>query len=749
MNVSQRIYSRNVIHVGLFFLGVFLSASNSLAQTDYIDSLRNALNKPVKNDTMRAFQYNELAWSLIDFNTAEASRFEKKAHQLSKKIGYINGVAEAINTEGIILRIENKPKEAIKLYIQLIAIRKQQKQYSRLIGAYSNLGSVYYESGNNTYAIKYYEKALQLALDFNEKDNQLILLVNLGIAYEGAGLYKQAMETFEKGIVLNRKLKDKYQEIQIYLNIATIYDARKLYTKAIESNEYALTLLKKMPNVRLEGIVLYNLAGEYRSRGDYGKAKNTIQRLSVIEKQLNEQEFSCSFHELKANYLSEIKSFSEALKEINLALELSDSVTDQTMHSDILMSKADILRKLGKWKEAHDFAEQALDYTVRNNIGNEQLIKVYETLYDVYKASGDLRIALEYLEKCRTLQEKSTFDTVNDQIATLNSLNELDKKEKDLEIAKQKNEKIQLDNERKGTLIAGGGVTGLLILVLLVFSYRAYRTKRKANYLLHSQNQEISMQKEVIEEKQKEIVDSIHYAKRIQNTLLASEQSIAANVKDSFIYFQPKDIVSGDFYWCSVQEDLFYLAVCDSTGHGVPGAFMSLLNITFLSEAINEKKIKSTAEILNHVRERLISNISQDGAQDGMDGVLFCFNSSSGKLTYSAAYNSPVLIRNGEATVFPADKMPIGQGEKKQSFTENEIELQKGDMIYAYSDGYGDQFGGERGKKFKSSKLVEVLSRLYAESMIDQQTGLKAIFEDWRGDQEQIDDVTLVGIKFK
>jgi serine phosphatase RsbU (regulator of sigma subunit) len=230
------------------------------------------------------------------------------------------------------------------------------------------------------------------------------------------------------------------------------------------------------------------------------------------------------------------------------------------------------------------------------------------------------------------------------------------------------------------------------------------------------------MQKEIIEEKQKEIVDSILYAKRIQNTLLASEKEIAQRVKDSFIYFQPKDIVSGDFYWCASQGDLFYLAVCDSTGHGVPGAFMSLLNITFLNEAINEKKFVSTAEILNHVR---------------------------GKLSYSAAYNPPVRVRNGESVVFPADKMPIGQGEKKQSFTEHEIDLEEGDIIYAYTDGYGDQFGGERGKKFKTSKLIELLVDLSIMDMNVQQNTLKNTFENWRGSQEQIDDVTLVGIKFK
>lgn len=719
------------------------------AQTEYIDSVRSTLKKPVSNDTMRAFQYNELAWNLLDFNITEAGKYQKKGYDLSKKIGYVNGMADAMNTKGIILRIENKPEDAIQIYQEVISLRKKQKNYSRLIGAYSNLGSVYYESGNNAFALKYYEKAFKLTIELDEKDKQLVLLMNLGVAYKASGLYKQAMETFEKGIELNKKLKDIDQEIQIYLNIATVYDDRKLYNKAIESNEYALSLLKKAPNTRIEGVVLYNLAAQYRNLKDWPKARKTIERLTVIDKLLGEQEFSCSFHALKANYFNELKKFNDAYKEVNLAYNLADSVTDPVIYANIVLSKADILRNLRKHAEALDLANFAERYVIRNEIGDAILVNVYETLYDIYKSKGSFDEALMYLEKSRELKELSTLETVNDQIATLNSLNELDRKEKDLEIAKQKNEKIELDNERKGVLIAGGGITGLLVLVLLVLSFRAYRTKRKANVLLHNQNEEISQQKEVIEEKQKEIVDSIHYAKRIQTTLLASEKAIQNGVKDSFIYFQPKDIVSGDFYWCAEQGDLFYLAVCDSTGHGVPGAFMSLLNITFLSEAINEKKIVSPAEVLNHVRERLIANISQDGAQDGMDGVLFCFNKVTQKLTYSAAYNAPVLVRNGELISFVADKMPIGQGEKKQSFTEYEIELEKNDVVYAYSDGYGDQFGGERGKKFKSSQLNALLAEISSLGLQEQREELKSRFEIWRGDQEQIDDVTVVGFKLK
>ncbi len=265
-------------------------------------------------------------------------------------------------------------------------------------------------------------------------------------------------------------------------------------------------------------------------------------------------------------------------------------------------------------------------------------------------------------------------------------------------------------------------------------------------------------QKDLIEEKQKEIVDSINYAKRIQYTLLANDEMLLQNLKDHFVLFQPKDIVSGDFYWAAsvvVDDELivgsekiptrFYLAVCDSTGHGVPGAFMSLLNISFLNEAIIEKNIKQPNEILNHVRQRLIESISKDGAQDGMDGILVCIEND--KITYAAANNAPVIVRDNAVINLPADKMPIGKGEKGISFTHFTIEAKPGDMLYFYTDGYADQFGGPKGKKFKYKQLDELLISIHKKPMEEQKQILTETIEKWKGSLEQVDDILIIGMR--
>jgi serine phosphatase RsbU (regulator of sigma subunit)/rhodanese-related sulfurtransferase len=252
-----------------------------------------------------------------------------------------------------------------------------------------------------------------------------------------------------------------------------------------------------------------------------------------------------------------------------------------------------------------------------------------------------------------------------------------------------------------------------------------------------------------IEEKNREITDSINYAKRIQFTLLANENLLKENLKDHFILFKPKDIVSGDFYWAAKRGDNFYLAVCDSTGHGVPGAFMSLLNSSFLNEAINEKGIEQPALICNYVRQKLVDSISKDGGQDGMDGILICWNRKQQKLSYAAAHNCPFIVRGRKGLELAADKMPVGIGEKNTDFKLHVVDVYEGDKIYLFTDGYADQFGGPKGKKFKYKQLHELLVSLNDVTFEEQKNILDAIITEWRGPLDQTDDILVLGLSLE
>jgi serine phosphatase RsbU (regulator of sigma subunit) len=266
--------------------------------------------------------------------------------------------------------------------------------------------------------------------------------------------------------------------------------------------------------------------------------------------------------------------------------------------------------------------------------------------------------------------------------------------------------------------------------------------------IVYIYKRELQASREKLEEKQKEILDSINYAKRIQYTLLAHKSFLNENLPEHFVYFNPKDIVSGDFYWAAKQNKKFYIAVCDSTGHGVPGAFMSLLNIGFLSEAINEKGLAEPDRVLNYVREKLINTISKEGQKDGFDGVLLCINQQTGNITYAAAHNAPVLILDENIIELKSDRMPVGIGERKEKFNLYTISAKKGSMIYLYTDGYADQFGGTKGKKFKYKTLNELLLKNHSQTLENQSKVLSDTFISWKRDLEQVDDVLLIGIRF-
>ena len=310
----------------------------------------------------------------------------------------------------------------------------------------------------------------------------------------------------------------------------------------------------------------------------------------------------------------------------------------------------------------------------------------------------------------------------------------------------QKNRDIvsqaKIDSQKK--IIMATLISLAIVLVLVVFVLRGYNAKRKANLI-------ISKQKEIVELKQKEILSSIYYAKRIQNALLTSENYFRKHLGDFFIWDKPKDIVSGDFYWGLEHKGLFYLIVADCTGHGVPGAFMSLLNISILNELIIEKGFSRPDLILNEARKEIIRSLNPEGgdeSKDGMDCILGAFDFRNGKLQYACANNSFFLKRGNELIISETDKMPVGLShDNEKSFTLHEIEIKKNDVLFLITDGYADQFGGPKGKKFKYKQLQDVLLRIGDLNTDLQKKELNSEFENWKGHLEQVDDVCMIGIK--
>lgn len=397
-----------------------------------------------------------------------------------------------------------------------------------------------------------------------------------------------------------------------------------------------------------------------------------------------------------------------SMKYLRRAVEIRRETEHWQGLATSLIELGDLMLETNNEQEAINFLNEAIEICTKIN-NRFKLSRANQLMYQLYRKKKESDKAIIYLEE---------YHRLKDEVSNAESANKIKAMEK-----KAATEKAEKEAE-----------------------------------IERIRNVEMKLAFDIIEEKNKEILDSINYARRIQYTLLASDEVLKKYLPEHFVLFQPKDIVSGDFYWFSHGEndDTFYLAVCDSTGHGVPGAFMSLLNITYLNEAINEKKIAEPGKILDYVREKLIKNVSQDGAKDGMDATLLKFEvgSSISKVTYAAAHNCPFLVRNGELIEMPFDKMPVGMDEYKHPFTTHHLPAKKGDLIYLGTDGYADQFGGEKfgvkkagGKKFKKSNLKKLLVEIANSKLETQNSKLQTAFTDWKGDLEQVDDVCIIGIR--
>ena len=302
------------------------------------------------------------------------------------------------------------------------------------------------------------------------------------------------------------------------------------------------------------------------------------------------------------------------------------------------------------------------------------------------------------------------------------------------------------------------GALFLGFVIAIAASVTARKISRVYEKQIEQKNEKITVQRDQIASKNQEITDSINYAEKIQTAVLPSKKLLNEIITDHFIIYRPKDIVSGDFYWFTQTDKYFIIAAADCTGHGVPGAFMSMLGITLLNEIVNNRNIVEAKEILNELREAVKKSLRQEGnyneQKDGMDIALCVLNNKEQTLQYAGANNPLYIIRKNseskehELLEYKADRMPIGIFPKDHlSFNNNDIKLEEDDRIYMFSDGFADQFGGEKGNKFKSKNLKNLILSVQDKSMEEQKKWMENSLDEWQGNYNQVDDILLIGIK--
>lgn len=608
--------------------------------------------------------------------------------------------------------------------------------------AHLNAGYIYFKESKIKEAEFEWSESLRIAEKYHDYEIGPAAANNLAYLCEHKGAISDAIDLYYKSLDFLEITKDDDGRGSIYNNLASIYFDLGDMEKVFECSEKAISIRFKIKDSTQLAASLNNMGYYLQFQKQHAAALAYYERALVIIKKLNLKGLLPNTLYNIGTILGEKGNHDKAIEKLTECLELYRANGNFGGQSNSLSSIADNEMKLGRYKEAIKKGEEALALGKKIGFINPQQ-HAYKVLYEGYKATGNKAKSLEMYENYIVLKDSIVKE--ENQKAGIQRQMKFTFDNKVIADSIKNTEKIKLENVRHEQEIKQqkfytyGGIIGFLLMLLISgISFNAYKQKKKANFIIEEQ-------KMIVEEKQKEIVASINYAQRIQYAMLAHDDLLKKNLIDYFVMFKPKDIVSGDFYWATNKENRFYIAVCDSTGHGVPGAFMSLLNISFLNEAITEKNISKPNEILDHVRKRLIENVSHEGAQDGMDGVLLCFDNN--KITYSSAHNPPVIISKGTLVELPYDKMPVGKGEKDQAFSLNSIDYKKGDLLYFYTDGYADQFGGKHGKKFKYKNLNELILANHLLPMTEQKELFAKTIEDWKGSLEQVDDILMIGIK--
>ncbi len=621
------------------------------------------------------------------------------------------------------------------------------------------LGIYYYTIGQMDSATLYYSKALDLAKINNRVVLEAFIHQNRGLVYERIGEYENAIKENILSLKLFEKVKSDFSVANLKNNIGIIYLKQHDFVLAekyfLESYDY----LKKTGNPGALCYVYQNLGLIESNKENYEKS-DSLYKLALSEFIfLNDisGQVGC-LQNLAMNFLNLNRPDSANLYNIR-SIQLSRAVDNLNgIYSGYLNQASVYLRFLNSPKIALAYLDSAASIKELNELP-EYKIAYLQSLSEYHLCYGDKQKGFLLMDRYLTLKDSLLSEENRETIKTLNT--KYDTEKKDLQI---KNQSLEIDakekeNAAKNKILLLGAFALLIVAVFGFIAFSNFKKTKRANIIISNQKEmvelqkeEISLQKVLVEVKQKEIIDSINYAQKIQSAVLTSEEVWKKISPEYFIIFQPKDIVSGDFYWAyNTTNNRSVFALADCTGHGVPGGFMSMLGNSFLNELVVENKLFKADVILNKLREKIIKALGQKGAEDrkdGMDMGLCVWNKLDNTLEFSGANNSLWLIRNGELVNYAGDKMPIGQyADELKPFSSHNISLQKNDLIVLCTDGFADQFGGEGGKKLKSKNLKEFIVKNSGSPLPQQKSDLTALFSNWKGQHQQVDDVSLIMIK--
>jgi len=632
----------------------------------------------------------------------------------------------------------------------------------------SELADLYYQRGDLLNAEKYYGNALKLVEKSTDYKLKSGVLLSVGWLSREQGKHALALDYYFQAMTLAQVNKDEDLLANCYGKIAIVYNVKGELKEA--EKYYYKSLDYRLKNNNMPAVAsLYNNIGLMH---DYAKNYDTaiifFEKASHISDSLGDKRGVAIANENIGLILYQKREdLTLAVDRLKLSLDYWRSKDDIFGQCQTLVYIVYVYNAQENYKAALDSGFRALDFAKKSGARDVER-EALQHISIAYEGLNNHKDALVYYK---------TFIALRDTLNEINSMAEIDLLSIEQEFeSKQIQDSLGLalihEKEQAAVLIdveAGKFWNKLLLLgligfaTLIVIGVFVSRQQKKNASLIKKANL-------MLQVKNKEIIDSITYAKRIQNAILPTSKLIRSIFKNSFVFYRPKDIVAGDFYWLSkitVNENTFvYFAVADCTGHGVPGAMVSVICSTALNKVVNEMHIQDPGQILNTVTDLVIETFekSDNELKDGMDIALCCFNLKTHELTYSGANNAlwiitdrteianqTSVVTNQQMSLYlheiKATKQPVGKFAKRMAFKTHALHLKPNDLVYLFTDGFADQFGGVKNKKFKYLTLKKLLLSVAGQSVDEQREALKKSFNDWKGTMEQVDDVCVVGIR--
>ena len=691
---------------------------NANAQLN-VDSLWGIYNDEQKTDSTRLMAMWFIAYDCYLFNNPDSSYLlAQQMYDFAVKTDEMQFQAHALATQGNACYYLGKHDLAIEYHEKALKIHQKLDNQGSAASAYNNIANVYRDRGQLADAIDYYVLALKVHEKMGNKQAISTVLGNLGAVYADMQDYENSRTWYNRALEVKRDTDDKLGLSLLLSGIGTRYLNEGIYDSAMYYQKEALKIR----------IAIDNKNGIAHSHNHIGQV---FSAMDVLDSAMN-------------HFRKSLSTFEK--------LNMESGVTD------VCHSIAEVYEKKGNYQLAMDYAKRSLEVANQGGYVDAQRDVSY-MLFKLYKRKGNYASALamheNYIRMRDSIDKEANQEAIIEQgfrydyekKSIADSLNRVE--EKNLGDLKHKKE-----TEKQQIMIVA--ITGGLLLVIgfLLFVFNRLRVTKKQKVVIEEQKEVVELAHHELEEKNKEIMDSITYAKRIQSAILPPDKVVKAYLQESFILYKPKDIVAGDFYWMEHRGDKVLFAAADCTGHGVPGAMVSVVCNNALNRSVREHGLTDPGQILDKAREIVIQEFekSDEEVKDGMDIALCSLDGN--RLHYAGANNPLWIIRNGELIETKANKQPIGKSDNQEKYTTHTFDLLPGDALFIFSDGYVDQFGGEDlpngrkgGKKFKARAFKELLLSIQEKPMEEQKIILDDAFEKWKGSLEQLDDVCVIGVK--